>query len=182
MNFTVQKQGNDDVLLKWTAATETNVSVYEIELARTETDLQTGHFVKIGEVAGLGIADLLHYTFTDKEADKYGARYYRLKIVNDDGSFNFSPIRSILFDRPAVWQVYPNPSAGIFNLVYHVNTGEGIDAQLIDASGRLVKNYHVVGSGFVQKLRVDLTGSVSGVYLLKVDAAGKKETFKLYKQ
>jgi hypothetical protein len=183
LDFTVQKQGNDDVLLKWSAGSESNVDRYEIELARGNAELQAGHFVKIGGVASLGnTTSTRTYTFTDNEADKFGTRYYRLKIVNIDGSFNYSPIRSVVFNNPSAWQVYPNPSDGLFSLVYQLNNNDEIYAQLIDANGSLVKEYHKNANGFLQKLNIDLFGKASGVYLLKIDAAGKKQTFKLYKK
>lgn len=183
VDFTAQKQNNSNVVLQWKVSTEIDVPKYEIEMARGNADLQAGNFVKIGEVAGLGnSAGTRTYTFTDTEADKFGPRYYRLKIVNLDGSFTYSPIRSVIFDDPVRWQIYPNPSSGLFSLVYQLNNSEEIYARIIDAKGSLIKEYRRTANGFPQKLNIDLLGKASGVYLLQVDAAGKKQSFKLYKQ
>jgi hypothetical protein len=183
LDFTAQIQNGNDVLLKWKSASENNVDRYEIELAAGNAELQAGHFVKIGEVASLGnTTSSRSYSFTDTQADKFGPRYYRLKIVNLDGSFNYSPIRSVVFSDAVLWQVYPNPSGGYFNLVYQLNNNEKLDARILDAKGSLVREYHRTGNGLVQKLSIDLLSSASGVYLLQINAAGKKQTFKLYKQ
>lgn len=184
VDFTVQKQTNSsNVLLQWKVATEAEVAKYELEMARGNAELQAGNFVKIGEVPGLGNnAGTRTYTFTDLEADKFGPRYYRLKIVNLDGSFTYSPVRSILFDEPAQWQIYPNPSSGLFSLVYQINNGQEIYARIFDAKGTIIKEYRKTGNGFPQKMNIDLLGKASGVYLLQIDAAGKKQTFKLYKK
>jgi hypothetical protein len=183
LDFTAQKQSNDDVLVKWKSGSENNVDKYEIELARGNAELQAGHFIKIGEVASLGnTTSARTYTFTDTEADKVGARYYRLKIVNMDGSFNYSPIRSVVFDQPLTWSVYPNPSHGLFSLIYQLNNNDKLYARVIDAKGSLVKEYYRTANGFLQKLNVDLLTSANGVYLLQIDAQGKKQTFKLFKQ
>jgi hypothetical protein len=182
LDLTAQKQ-NNDVLLKWKTGSENNVAKYEIELARGNADLQAGIFVKIGEVVSLGnTTGSRTYSFTDIEADKFGPRYYRLKIVNADGSFSYSPIRSVVFNDPVLWKVYPNPSNGLFSLVYQLNNNDEIYARIIDAKGGVVKEYRKTGNGFPQKLNIDLFGKASGVYLLQVDAAGKKQAFKLYKQ
>jgi hypothetical protein len=182
LDFTAQKV-SENVLLKWEVATEVNVTRYEVELARGNNELQAGHFVKIGEVASQGNTNGSRtYTFTDNEAVKSGARYYRLKIVNTDGSFSYSPVRSVVFAEAVLWQVYPNPSNGLFSLVYQLNSNEEIIARIIDAKGSVVKEYRKTGNGFLQKLNVDLVSNASGVYLLQIDAAGKKQTFKLYKQ
>lgn len=183
LDLTAQKQNSNDVLLKWKTGSEDNVAKYEIEMARGNTDLQAGNFVKVGEVASLGnTTSLRTYTFTDSEADKFGPRYYRLKIINADGSFSYSPIRSVVFSNPVFWKVYPNPSHGLFSLVYQVNNNEQIYARIIDAKGSIIREFHKAGNGFPQKLNIDLFGNANGIYLLQVDAAGKKQTFKLYKQ
>ena len=182
VDFTVQKQGNN-VLLQWKVSGEADVSKYEVEMARGNAELQAGNFVKIGEVAGLGNnIGTRTYSFTDPETDKFGPRYYRLKIINLDGSFTYSPVRSVLFDEAVQWQIYPNPSSGLFSLVYQLNTNEEIHARIIDTKGSIIKEYHKMANGFPQKLNIDLLGKANGIYLLQVDAAGKKQTFKLYKQ
>lgn len=184
MDFTAQKNGND-VLLTWKVGSEANVSRYEIELARGNADLQANNFTKIGEVASIGnISSVRSYSFTDNEADKFGPRYYRLKIVNADGSFSYSAIRSVLFTDAVLWQIYPNPSAGNFFLVYQLNSNELLNAKIMDTKGSLVKEYHIAASGFIQKLNIDLSQNyfASGVYLLQIEAGGKKQSFKLYKQ
>lgn len=184
MNFTAQKVVND-VLLKWDVGSETSVDRYEIELARSNADLQAANFVKIGQVASLGnTTNVRFYTFTDTGADKFGARYYRLKIINTDGSFSYSPVRSVVFDEAVLWQVYPNPSKGNFYLVYQLNNGVQVNAGIVDVKGSLVKEYRLTADGFLQKISINLSGSsfASGVYLLKINAAGKEQVFKLYKQ
>jgi hypothetical protein len=70
----------------------------------------------------------------------------------------------------------------LFSLVFQVNNNEQIHARIIDAKGSLIREYHKTGNGFPQKLNIDLFGSTAGVYLLQVEAAGKKQMFKLYKQ
>lgn len=182
LNFTAQKINVNDVRLKWTVGSETNVSKYEIEVARGNAQLQAGYFVKIGEVASLGNStSSRNYSFTDVEADKFGVRYYRLKTINIDGSFSYSVLRSIVFSNAIVWQVYPNPSNGLFTLVFQINSNEKIEARVIDAKGSLVAEYTKAGNGFPQKLNINLLSQTTGVYLLQINAAGKKQTFKLYK-
>lgn len=183
LEFTAQKQNNEDAFLKWIADGESNVAKYEIEMARGNADLQSGNFVKIGEVAGLGnTSGSRTYSFTDTEADKFGPRYYRLKIIDKDGSFSYSLIRSLVFSDPVLWKIYPNPSHGLFSLVYQVNSNEQISVRVIDAKGSLVREYNRTGNGFPQKLNIDLFGNANGVYLLQVNTADKKQMFKLYKQ
>ena len=182
LQFTAQKQAGD-VLLQWTTALEANISHYEIEVARTGEDLQQSRFEKIGAVTSNGNgAAQQSYSFTDKEALKSGVRYYRLKIVDQDGGFTYSPVRSVVFEEVVTWQVYPNPSSGHFHLVYQVNAGEWVTALLTDAVGRVVQEYKVQGNGFLQKLTLDLTGRPAGIYWLQVQGGDKKGVYRLLRQ
>ena len=182
LDFTAQKGLNEEVVLKWSVATEANVAAYEIELARGNAELQAGHYLKIGSVTSLGNSTTnRNYSFTDNEADKFGPRYYRLKIVNLDGSFSYSPIRSVLFNETVLGRVYPNPSTGFFNLVFQIDAGNNFEAKVFDVKGSLVREYHRTATGLLQKLSIDLSAAPAGMYLLQTDAAGKRQAFKLYK-
>jgi hypothetical protein len=182
LDFIVQKQGVRDVLVKWTVAAEENVEKYEVELARSSADLASNRFTKIGEVASLGnTSSLRDYSFTDVDPLKSGIRYYRLKMVDLDGSFKYSPIRSVQFSDEVVWQVYPNPSYGSFWLVYQVNNQERLLARVYDSKGSVVKEISVNGNGTLQKIQLDLSAFANGVYLLKVFTGDQERSFKLNK-
>ena len=184
LDFSAQKTVND-VLLRWEVGSETNVVRYEVELARTAQDLGANLFVKIGEVQGRGNSTSLQvYSFTDTETDKFGARYYRLKVIDADGSFRYSPVRTVVFTDAVTWQVYPNPSNGIFHFVYQVNAGEMLEAAVYDAKGSIIKTYKKTGTGYLQKLTIDLATEpfAVGMYLLQINAEGKKVSYKIYKQ
>ena len=158
---------------------------YEVELAKGNAALSANNFIKIGEVASLGnTTSSRQYSFTDNEPGKTGARYYRLKTVNTDGSFTYSEIKAVMFGDAILWQVYPNPSAGKFNLVYQLNAGEVMTGNLYDAKGSLVKEYRTSANGFLQKLNIDISANnyASGVYLLRIKAGKSEHTFRLYKQ
>jgi hypothetical protein len=183
MEFTAQKAGID-VLVSWKTGSETNVDRYEIEVARGNAELQASRFTKIGTVVSRGnTTSVRNYNFTDSETEKFGPRYYRLKITDIDGSFTYSPIRPVVFDEAILWQVYPNPSQGNFYMIYQLNKNERVEAKVYDISGKLVKESQAVANGFAQKLSIDLsTGKfASGIYVLKIKAGNKEQFFKLHK-
>lgn len=184
LDFTAQKQSGGDVLLRWSVGTESAVSRYEVQLAMGDAALQANGFTTIGEVAATGAAGVLQYSFTDTDPLKYGGRYYRLKIINADGSFTYSPVRAVVFTDLVPWQVFPNPSKGRFFLAYQLNNNEELKAKVYDGAGRLVREYRSAGTGFLQKLSIDLSTNyyATGVYLLQVEAGGRQQAFRLYKQ
>ena len=135
------------------------------------------------EVASLGnTTNTRHYQYTDDEADKFGPRHYRIKTVNLDGSFVYSPVRSVLFEDAQLWQVYPNASTGIFNLVFQLSDHETMTARVFDSKGSQVKEYRATGNAQPQKLSIDLTLQANGAYLLELITKGEKKVLKLYKQ
>jgi hypothetical protein len=184
IEFTATKAAND-VQVSWKIASESNVLRYEVEVARGNVALTNNSFEKLGEILSNGNTSInRQYNFTDIEANKAGARYYRLKIINADGSSSYSEIKAVMFGDVLLWQVYPNPSAGKFNLVYQLNTAEAMTARLYDAKGSMVKEYRSTANGFLQKLNIDISANnyASGMYLLRVNAGAKEQAFKLYKQ
>ena len=186
ISFTARKNGNTkDVLVQWKTASELNVNRFEVQAAKSNAAFQQSQFVKIGEVnsAGNSVQEQ-QYNFTDLENGKSGVRYYRLKIIENDGSFKYSAIRSVLFDDELKWQVNPNPSAGMFSLTWQVNDGAGINVNVYDANGKTVRQYQSVATGFIQKINIDLTETkfAAGLYLLEVSTGEKRQSFRLIKQ
>lgn len=183
VSFTATKQPNKDVKLDWVTGTEINSSYYEIELAKGNAALNQEAFTPIGRVASLNSPNGGRYSFTDKENNKSGIRYYRLKMTDQDGRFSYSAIRPVVFDDEISWQVYPNPSKGIFYLVCQANAGENIDIRIHDINGRQVRRIKQQASGFVQKIEVNLSGTeyAQGVYLLEARAGEKQNAFRLVK-
>jgi len=185
LSFTVKKKNGIDVLAEWKTASEYNVSHYEIEVARGNSNYQAGRFTKIGSVRSKGnSASGYSYTFTDAEPAKYGTRYYRLKIVDRDGSVGYSAVRPLVFASDVRWEITPNPSDGIFSLVYQLNAGEQVVISVYNTEGKRVKQQKQTGAGFVSKTDIDLRSNEfsSGIYLIRVVAGEQEQTFKVIKQ
>lgn len=185
VSFTARKTNLKDVLAEWVTASEYNVNRFEIEVAKGNTEFQQNRFTRIGEVRSQGNSDRQQrYSFTDIENNKSGVRYYRLKIIDEDGSFSYSPVRPVVFNDELKWQVTPNPSSGLFNLIYQANSGEMVSVKLYDINGRMVQQFDNLSNGFIQKLTINLGEAKfsKGLYLLEVKSAGQDHTFKLLKQ
>lgn len=184
--FTADKiNGGLDGWLRWTTAGEWNVSHFNIEMAGSTEELAQNRFTVIGTVAARGnsTADQ-SYQFTDRQPGKTGVRYYRLHIIDQDGSSTYSEIRPLVFSGAVKWDIYPNPSSGQFNLVFQLNATETLHLRVLDASGRVVWSGSQVATGFLQKQLVDLSAGTyaSGLYLLEAESEGTVQSFRLLKQ
>jgi hypothetical protein len=184
-SFNARKKNAKDVLAEWTTASEFNVNHFDLELAKGNAAYLQNQFVKIAEVNSRGNSTTeQQYSYTDLENNKSGIRYYRLKIIDNDGSFRYSAIRPVVFNEEISWQVFPNPSSGIFKLTYQAADGEAMTANVYDITGKTVKQYQLTANGFVQQLLIDLhePGFANGLYLLDVRTGDRKRSFKLLRQ
>ncbi len=183
--FTVRKLPQDAVLAEWVTASEYNVNRFEIEVARGNADYQSGRYTRLGEILSQGNSDReQRYQYLDTEPGKSGVRYYRLKIIDNDGTVRYSAIRPLVFNIEIQWTVTPNPSAGQFSLNCQASPGETIQVKVYDTKGRLVYQHSNPASGFAQKLNIDLKGPAypAGIYLLETGVGEKRRSFKLVKQ
>ncbi len=99
---------NNAVSLVWQTATETNNQGFEIE---RKADNQS--WEKIGFIAGNGNStEISNYSFVDGNLNGNGIYSYRLKQIDNDGSFEYSQVVNVNVGTPANFELtqnYPNP-------------------------------------------------------------------------
>jgi hypothetical protein len=106
VSFFGKKIGDNQNKLTWVTSEETNFKDFEITRSADAI-----HFETIGRIEPVKIASALRsYEFVDNHAN--GMIYYRLKMVDKDGTFEFSKIISLDQDQvvSAVGSIYPNPA------------------------------------------------------------------------
>lgn len=185
IDFNAKKITGDNVLLDWIVKSENNIVRYEIEVAKGAADYQSGLFSKIGQVISNGNSIVpVSYNFTDAEAGKSGTRYYRLKVIYADGGFTYSAIRSVVFYNGITFQAYPNPSHGVFNIVYQLPLGQEVSLQVYDALGRLIQQRNFTASGFLERQSFDFNSRVypNGIYLFHFNTGNQQQDLKVVKQ
>jgi hypothetical protein len=177
-------QKNKDAYLKWLTATETNCSHYSVEVADAQ-QINYNIFKKIGEVKANGTTTTQQdYHFVDTTLDKNGYRYYRLRIVDFDGSETFSPVRSLRFyNEKNEWALYPNPTTGSFKVVFDAEAQTKVTVTLTNAFGQHIATRYATATGDGQTLVFDdftMQNIPSGVYFVTIDAdKGRIETLRL---
>jgi hypothetical protein len=80
--------GYNKVMLKWTTQNEINLKGFEVERGFNESDFRKIGFVKASDER----KDKKEYTYEDKTVFKASMRefYYRLKIVDNNGTTSYS--------------------------------------------------------------------------------------------
>lgn len=139
IEFNVEWIGGNDVMLNWVTASEINNSHFIIE-----RKTKTHDFKEIGRVDGQGNStDINTYQFLDEDAE-IGYNFYRLKQVDFDNSFAYSPIRKVrieeMMSKPVL---YPNPAHDIVHISINENgfADESSTIKLFDSRGRLIREY-----------------------------------------
>ena len=131
MNFEVLDKGRDHII-NWTTASEVNSSSFDVERSYNGSDFETIHEL----VASGESFDVLHYQFIDEkvEAGKY---LYRLKMIDLDGSFEYSEVRSIhKKDGNMDITLSPNPTKGILSI--QQNSSKNVNVQFYNIIGQEV--------------------------------------------
>ena len=104
-----------------------------------------------------------------------GKNFYRLKMIDIDGKFTYSPVRIISLQEkgnPAVVLI-PNPVNGDA-VLYISKEVKATSVNVYDASGSLVKQMSV-GAG-MQQVKISTDGLAPGVYTIETKGANRQIT------
>lgn len=154
ISFEVYREGETRTL-RWATSEEFNASHFEIEKSN---DAQV--FRKLGSVKAEN--QRASYIFNDVEEQK-GTIYYRLKMIDLDGTFGYSRILSLNHGTVEDIFIAPNPVLDRVH-VYGKSSFSGSKVTIMDLKGHVIKNtlWPTNGSLSVEELS-------TGTYLLKFD-------------
>ena len=121
------------------------------------------------------------YNFIDKDVSTPGNYLYRLKIVDNNGQFEYSKILNFNVQTPKKIILLENPFKENLNLLLPYSTGKA-NFKLMDASGKIVfqKFMNLNGSSSV-KLSIENTTISKGTYLLETVINNERFTLKVIK-
>jgi len=163
VSFTAKKL-NGSVKLTWTTASESNTSAFILERS-----VNSGSWETIASVPANGnTASLFNYSTIDAHPGK-GNNLYRLKMIDQNGQFDYSVIRRVNFDATISYMVYPNPATTVLNIAMDNTTGSRSRVQVLNVQGQVVLNRQYAGND--QLVQLNISALTSGVYLLKIVAA-----------
>jgi hypothetical protein len=148
------------VCLSWATAEEVNTSHFEIQRS---SDAKI--FSKVGTVDAKSASGTAgSYAFEDRTAKNqtFAQWYYRLKMVDNDGTYAYSSVKSIENSNFTAAIIYPNPVAHKLYLTDQ-NISQLKDLSIINSGGT-----QLYKSAKVEKGEILLTGYPAGMYILKL--------------
>ena len=166
VSFTAEVAG-EDIRLAWQSEAEVNFSGFEVE--RSETGAQ---FFVLGWVKSLGLQGRNQYEFIDRSALPGRRSFYRLKMTDLDGSFDYSPVRSAMIPHSRAAPVlFPNPTAS--NLMADLSAfapGQSLQVEVFDLSGKKLHAFSLRNPGGAATPLWTADRFPKGIYLVRLAA------------
>lgn len=127
--------GNKDrVLLSWKVAHETGFAGYEVE--RSADGIA---FSKIGTIMAIGAGSYSHVDMQPLPK----MNYYRLKLVDINGTATYSRIVAVRFGEEHHFQVHPNPASDVITVT---GSSQLQQLQVLDLNGKVIKVFKPCGN------------------------------------
>ena len=177
--FTGYNDGDKNIL-NWTTASEQNTNRFEIEKS-----LENSNWTYIGTKPAAGNSTQeLHYDFVDNYP-VLGNNYYRLKIVDNDGTFKYSnviniPVKEAFSNTFA--GIYPNPTSGVLNVEIQSTQAYSTSIEVTDVLGRKISSKTIQLNKGISTTVFDFNQLANGTYILQfIDFEGKTHVTKFVK-
>lgn len=158
---------NNTAVLDWKAESQVNVSHFELERSTGAPD----QFVRIAQVTATGYNQ--SYSYTDASLPAGVAVYYRLKMVDGDATYSYSPIVRASVNATGNYQLYPTLAT----------TGQTLYLSLVRGTVLAPKSREVIitdaAGKTVYRSRISATGTIAlptgnlgkGVYAVIIKGA-----------
>ncbi len=150
---------NQNVVLNWQVTNEVGLSSYDVQRSADGLSFST-----IEAIVPKGSGALKSYSTIDQEPLS-SKSYYRLKLVDNDGSVTYST--SISMNINGEIRVYPNPTEDGTVFLELENSTEEVLVVLLDALGRTVYQKIIVNKGVNELELLDHGHKLEpGIYLI----------------
>ena len=159
--------------LKWAVESETNFKNYIVEYSQNGTD-----FTAAGTV--VGVANNTAKTYSFKHLPASGKAFYRLKMVDIDGSSKYS--KTVLVtsncDKDAVL-IYPNPVTDVLTVnLKKASSRQVAFASVYDQAGRMMYRKQLVNGANT----IDMSKMPSGMYNVVIINEDEVTSYKIQRK
>lgn len=159
----------DYPILKWQTASEYNSAFFVVERSQNGTEWD-----EITEIVAAGNStETMNYQFEDYASIRFNG-YYRLIQIDNDGTEKvYDPIHASCEEMDEILTVYPNPSAGDFNVELNALTTGNATFTLVNINNEVLQSKSVDIVNGINQIEVSAADLSHGMYYLRVDWNGK---------
>ncbi len=166
---------NKQPKLVWTTVSEVNFDYFEVEKRLDGTE-----FYSIGKVFSKNNIAGSDYEYNALD-EAFGQQYYRLKVVDLDGTYKYS---SIVFLKTGITEalslkVFPNPTVSSLT-IDHPKANSGSIIKIISLDGKIISSHSISIDATQTKISVE--SLVSSNYLVIFENNGELMSSRFVKQ
>ncbi len=175
-------------VVTWATISELDNDYFEVE--RSLDGAKT--FKAIAQVNGNGtVNERIDYRYVDSDIPTANqVIYYRLRQVDFDGQFEYSPVVALRRDFGSEfdgerWAIYPNPTNGSDLKVVLLNadlSGDDFSFRLVDMTGKSLYQKQVSVEQASQDLQGVVSNLKSGIYIVEITNGKLVDRFRIIKQ
>lgn len=159
VKFVAKAVNNNTALLEWDMQNQLKTSHYEVEMSN-----DANNYTKIGNVTSVG--NVSTYRYTDMNPSLIKTNFYRIKALDNDGKYIYSPVRFVKFDGSII-TVSPNPATAFINVS---STKENVQICVYNAQGTKVISQKLTG----KSIQIPVSSLVKGIYTVSAENSGTK--------
>lgn len=161
---------NDDhTVVSWQTATEHNSALFVLERSVNGEEWE-----EAATLQSVGNSTTkVDYAYDDYAAIRFEG-YYRLTQIDNDGVEKvYDPIHASCAERDALVSVYPNPTAGDFNVELNASTTGNALFTLVNANNEVLQSHSIDVSNGINQIHISGAELSHGMYYLRVDWNGQ---------
>ncbi len=170
---------NKNIQLRWKTATEKNSDRFEIQRSADGRN-----FVAIASVKAAGnSASITEYSFSE-QALKGATLFYRLKMTDIDGSYQYSGIAKIKLSASGISinNIYPQPAYASINVEWNSVKETTARMSIVNLSGQRLINQSLKALKGYNLTSVNVSNLAKGIYIMSIDVDGERLLQKFQKQ
>jgi len=159
ISFNIQKNREERIDLEWITATETNNDHFVVERSRNAI-----HFSEVLKMNGAGNSLVAHTYHAIDEYPYYGLSYYRVKQVDHNGNYSYSPLRQVNLVASTGMRVRSLP--GELSLHFDREESTPVSLQLVDMRGVIaLSSRHIIQED--HPIKISTVQLPAGIYFVK---------------
>ena len=124
--------------------------------------------IRFKEIGTVTASNKKQYYFTDVNPAN-GLNYYRLKIIDENGSYKLSEIKAVsLLNNDEKVTLFPNPAQQFFTVSFKQNSYINTEIVLADITGRIIQKTNILSP----LTTINLQNTEKGIYIVQVKENG----------
>lgn len=164
--FNGNLSGTDKATLKWVSSNESNLAKYGIERSTDGKNYSTITSITANGNSGGS------YQYIDANISRT-VNFYRLKMINNDGTFKYSEIVRInnKTDNAVTLTLYPSPATAKINTEFYAEQVQDASLTIIDATGRAYVQQNIKVQRGNNTITVPIDNLPKGAYTIMIKSA-----------